>query len=404
MRYKTLAAIAPWLLAAALPAGAATISTIAGNGSPGFSDGPALAASFVFPAGVAYEPRSQRIFVADAGAQRIRMLSPGGMLTTIAGSGAMNSTGLWVAGGYQDGPAALAKFDDPLALAVNTRQTIYVADNGNHCIRKIEDGIVTTLAKSSDPTGIAVDDSDNVYVADPIDGLQEIAASGTVRHLPFGHAPLAVAVRQTGREVTLFISDADGVLVIAPDRKTFRYRSFERIPLQSSAKPAAAELDRMVEGLEPMGAPYGITALGPNHFAYTDPRASMIRMMGEGFSRMEPIAGAYSETAMAESAGYRDGPTGAALLDAPMGIAAAKNGTLVVADSGNRRLRLIKNTDLPQPVNESIFRHVDGPPHLDASRDLYLSRLKLCRYSRRLCARVLFQPRYRSLHRDPRST
>lgn len=341
MRYAHRFALLLAALSPALPAGAATITTLAGNGSAGFSDGPALSASFVFPAGVAYDQATGSIYIADAGAQRIRMLSSGGVVTTVAGSGALDGTASWVPGGYVDGQAGGARFNGPLALAIDKNQTIFVADSGNHCVRKIANGIVSTVAHFPNPTGIAVDDAGNVYVADPSVGLSKIDQSGQVSLLPYGSSPLSVAIRNGSAGPTLFVSDAKGVLIAPPGARITRYGDF-RINPGSAPMPID---DRIFEGLEAVGAPFAIAPSGTNGFVYSDVRSSMVRFVDNRLGRMEPLAGRYSETTMAESAGFRDGSGEGSLLDAPMGIAVTAGGQAVVADSGNRRLRLIRDID-----------------------------------------------------------
>jgi sugar lactone lactonase YvrE len=77
------------------------------------------------------------VYVTDAGTDRIRKVSPDGTVTTIAGSSP----------GFADGRGTAARFNDPEGLAVDPAGNLYVADAGNHRIRKITpDGTVTTIA------------------------------------------------------------------------------------------------------------------------------------------------------------------------------------------------------------------------------------------------------------------
>ncbi len=92
------------------------------------------------------------LYVADSGNQRIRKISPEGVVTTIAGSGTdLIYDSSYIAGGYQDGLVSSAKFNFPLGLAVGKDKSIYVADSYNHCIRKISpEGIVSTIAGNTE--------------------------------------------------------------------------------------------------------------------------------------------------------------------------------------------------------------------------------------------------------------
>lgn len=118
---------------------AAVVTTIAGNGSGGFADGTGAAASFNLPAGVNMDAKGN-IYVADYYNNRIRKVTPAGVVTTIAGSG--NS-------GLVNGKGTAANFTNPAGVAVDKSGNIYVADALNNVIRKIDTlGNVTTLSGS----------------------------------------------------------------------------------------------------------------------------------------------------------------------------------------------------------------------------------------------------------------
>lgn len=150
----------------------AEVSLFAGNGIRGWADGPGAAASFDTPGGI-YAESSGMILVADTYNHRIRRISPDGTVITIAGTGAQGST---------DGPAMNASFKYPAGITVDRHGTIYVADTRNEKIRKISvDGMVSTLAGSgipgtadgvgtaaqfNRPFGLVVDSNGYVYVTD----------------------------------------------------------------------------------------------------------------------------------------------------------------------------------------------------------------------------------------------
>ncbi len=128
------------------------LTTIAGSGAAGFADG--LPGSFLMPFGLTYGPDGT-LYVTDAGAQRIRAVDPAGRIRTIAGSGNVDASGLWVAGGYRDGAAHEAQFDRPAGI-VWLNGKLYVADTNNHCIRSVAaDGTVRTFAGSPQRRGTA---------------------------------------------------------------------------------------------------------------------------------------------------------------------------------------------------------------------------------------------------------
>ena len=138
---------------------AGAVSTVAGNGAPGFRDGSGASAQFTDPSGIAVDAGGN-VYVADQGNNRIRKITPAGFVTTLAGSGRK---------GLQDGVADAARFSAPTGLAVDASGNVFVADSNNNRIREITPaGFVTTLPGTGVrlPTGIAVDPSGNVYVAD----------------------------------------------------------------------------------------------------------------------------------------------------------------------------------------------------------------------------------------------
>ncbi len=146
------------------PAG--IVTTLAGSGNFDFSDGQGTAASFRGPQGVAVD-RNGNVYVADVQNQKIRKITPGGLVTTLAGSGSSGSA---------DGTGTAASFYYPTGVAVDAGGNVYVADKSNSKIRRITpSGAVTTLFTSSSE-GIAVDGSGNIYLAEGSDIIKATSA------------------------------------------------------------------------------------------------------------------------------------------------------------------------------------------------------------------------------------
>jgi sugar lactone lactonase YvrE len=170
---------------------AAISRTIAGGGSyggtaSGYADGVGVGATFSYPHGLAIDAAGT-VFVADMGNNLIRKISEGAVVTTLAGGGSAGGT----AAGSADGTGVGATFNAPWDVAVDAAGSVFVADTGNHCVRKVTaGGVVTTLAGGGNsgggwghadgtgvlaafwtPRGLAVDSSGFVFVADSINNL-----------------------------------------------------------------------------------------------------------------------------------------------------------------------------------------------------------------------------------------
>ena len=153
------------------------VQNIAGNGKKGAKDSTSSNASFYLPGGIALDSIGN-IYVADTYNNMIRKISPAGLVTTLAGK---------TFAGAANGKGSAASFSHPAGLTVGPGGYIYVADVGNNRIRRISpDGLVTnfagsgargstngrdTLASFYRPYGVAADKSGNIFVADYLNNL-----------------------------------------------------------------------------------------------------------------------------------------------------------------------------------------------------------------------------------------
>ena len=155
-----------------------TITTIAGTGGSGFSGdgGPAVEAKLYNPRGVAVDGAGN-LYIAESGNERIRKVDSTGTITTIAGTGERGFSG-------DGGPAVEAKLYNPRGVAVDGAGNLYIADYSNKRIRKVDStGTITTVAGTGQygfsgddgpapaarlafPRGVAVDGAGNLYIAD----------------------------------------------------------------------------------------------------------------------------------------------------------------------------------------------------------------------------------------------
>lgn len=167
-----------------------SVRTLAGNPNAGYADGTGGNARFNNPTGVALDA-SGNVYVADLLNNMIRKITPAGLVTTLAGNGNIGS---------QNGAAATATFYFPSSLAMDDSGNLLIADGVNNLIRKIApDGSVSTVAGNgvagflnglgtaasfNDPAGIATDASGNAYVADANNNMvRKISAAGEVTTL-----------------------------------------------------------------------------------------------------------------------------------------------------------------------------------------------------------------------------
>ncbi|MEU7137349.1 SMP-30/gluconolactonase/LRE family protein [Streptomyces sp. NPDC046261] len=161
-------------------AATATITTVAGTGKPGHSgdDKPAVTSQLSNPRGVALDAGGN-LYIADTDNQRLRRVdAKTGTITTVAGNGSQDGSG-------DDGPAAKAALNAPRGVAVDAQGNVYIADTGNHRVRRVDaatatittvagtgkpghsgDGEPAVKAQLSSPSGVAVDSDGNLFVAE----------------------------------------------------------------------------------------------------------------------------------------------------------------------------------------------------------------------------------------------
>jgi sugar lactone lactonase YvrE len=155
-----------------------TVTTIAGTGTSGSTGdgGPATAARLNTPVRLAFDSAGN-LFIADSGNNKIRKVTPAGIISTVAGTGTAGNTG-------DGGQATSARLRTPYDMAFGPDGSMYIADRANHKIRRVApNGVITTFAGSgtagyngdditatsarlSSPYGVDVDSDGNVYIAD----------------------------------------------------------------------------------------------------------------------------------------------------------------------------------------------------------------------------------------------
>jgi sugar lactone lactonase YvrE len=184
------------------------ISTIAGNGSAGFAgdNGPATSAELNIPNGVAVDGAGN-IYIADTGNNRVREIYANtGIIVTVAGNGTISSVGGGTYSG-DGGPASAAGLNGPWGVTVDLAGNLYIADTGNHRVRRIDanTGVITLVAGNGTadpvtgagtwsgdggaavdaslnrPLAVAFDAAGNMYIPDKLNNrVRVVSTSGTI--------------------------------------------------------------------------------------------------------------------------------------------------------------------------------------------------------------------------------
>jgi secreted PhoX family phosphatase len=276
------------------------ISTVAGNGTRGYlgDGGPATAALLSYPYGVAVDAAGS-LYIADAGNNRIRKVTPEGMISTVAGNGTFSFDGYSGDGG----PATAAQLHFPTDVDVDAAGNLYIADCANHCIRKVTtDGIIQTVAGNGTRGSFG-------------DG-----GPATAANLNY---PKSVAVDAAGN---IYIQDA-----------------YPRIRKVTSEGVISTVAGIMIAGYSGDGGPATAAALGfPTDIALD---ASGNLYISEGFARIRKVTseGVISTVAGIGTVGYSGdgGPATAAQLGFPCGLALDMAGNLYIADDEYNLIRKV---------------------------------------------------------------
>lgn len=325
----------------------ARVTTLGGIGAAGFADGPAARSAFADPFGVAAGPRGT-VYVTDGGDNnRIRVIAPDGTVATLAGGRE----------GYADGKGGAAMFDTPSALALDHQGNLYVADTGNHAIRKVTpDGTVSTLAggergfadgigkaaRFNGPVGIAVDDAGIVFVADTYnDRIRRIARDGTVMTVAGDDQP---GLEDGPAAAARF--DTPSGIAVAPDGTLFvadtGNHAVRRIDGTGQVSTVAMPLPG--ERRPPLRRPVGIAVTRDGFLYVTSGSGRVLQFTPAG--EFQPLGDADG----AVEPGY--GGDGTVQLSSPRGVAVQRDGGVVVAEGlGFTVVRLAPAAALSTPLS-----------------------------------------------------
>jgi glucose/arabinose dehydrogenase len=310
-------------------AGPEVVITFDKQGFPtgGLLDGKSSESFFNEPMGLAADARGN-VYVADAGNNSIRKISANGQVTTLAGNGVLGDT---------DGKGSDARFNHPSDIAVAADGTLYIADTLNHAIRKIAvDGTVTTLnaasersiqvrpgeasfagdykdgrlkdAKFNEPSGLAIDEKGNLFVSDT--GNQRI------RYIDLGSG-IVTTVAGSG---------------LAADGKSL----YEANALYAAGDYADGQAAKAL-----FDFPKGIAVTSEGGLLIADSLNHSIRYLYGG--KVSTISGT-------TLTGEANGVESKATLYNPTDVAVATDGSIIVADAFNNKIRKITPYQLPNSL------------------------------------------------------
>jgi len=314
------------------------VSTLAGSAlsAPGSSDGTGSDARFNYPEGLAVDG-SGNVYVADSRNNTIRMVTSGGVVSTLAG--------LAGSPGSSDGTSSAARFNNPAGMSVDGSGIVYVADYSNHTIRKVESsGVVTTLAglatssgssdgtgsaaRFNNPSGVAVDGSGNVYVADTHNyTIRKVTPAGVVITLAglAGSPGLLDATGSSARfnqPVGIAVDGSGNIYVTDLIGATGYLRK---------VTPAGVVSTRTLTGF---GAPIGVAMDKSGNLYFADSTYNVIFKLGP-VGALRNLAGSTGYT------GSSDGAGSAARFFHPTNVAVDGSGNVYVADTYNQTIRMV---------------------------------------------------------------
>jgi sugar lactone lactonase YvrE len=302
---------------------------VAGVGDFGDTNAAANLALFRSPQSVLVTADGS-IIVSDSNSQLIRKIS-GGNVTTLAGAFDKKDTVGFPTGGLLDGASDLSFFNYPTGLAADATGSIYIADSQNHAIRVIDKaGNVKTLAgngvqgttdavgkaaKFNHPTDVAVTKEGIVYVADTLNNLiRKIAVDGTVTTLNAA----------SDRKVVL----TSGQTITAGDYKD------GQIAEAKFNDPSGLALDEKGNLF--------VSDTGNQRIRYIDFTTDQVTTVAG--SKDAVVTRTLYENGAAYAVGdYKDGPADQAFFNNPLGIAVTSEGGLIIADSLNNSVRYLYN-------------------------------------------------------------
>lgn len=328
------------------------VTTFAGvSGVEGSSDGTYAEAKFSYPHGLATDTAGN-IYVADYGNNTIRKITPAGVVTTLAGTAGV--------AGHRDGTGTSTYFWSPTSVATDGSGNVYVADRNNNKIRKISPaGIVSTVAGKEGvsnqadgpaaeatfgyPYGVSTDRAGNLYVTDSTT-IRKVTRDGVVSTLAgtvslTGQVDGAGALARFGYVSGITADDAGNVYVADSNNQTIRKITADGVV---STIAGTSEITGSADGIgmaAKFNQPRGLAMDHAGNLYVADQYNHVIRKITPT-GMISTLAGASPVT------GHSDGQGASASFNEPSGVATDRSGAIFVSDSANQMIRKITPTGM----------------------------------------------------------
>jgi hypothetical protein len=347
--------------------GPGDIITVAGNGTPSFGGdgGKAVTAELNNPIAVAVDS-SGNLYIADDLNNRIRKVDTSGNISTVAGNGTPGYSG-------DGGSATSAELDNPWGVAVDSSGNIYIADYGNSVIREVSGGNISTYAGSttvsggvtygvqgssgdggpatsaelSFPVGVALDSSGNLYIGDS-NNLRVREVSGGVINTVAGGGPFftnGAPATTVGMGHPYGVAlDASSNLYIADVSSYYIYEVLTgNISIVAGAGLQGYSGDGGSATSADLDSPRGVALDSSGNFYIADSYNDVIRQVSGGNISTYAGSATVSGGVTYGVGGYSGdgGPAASAKLNEPMGVAMDSSGNLYIADTNNNVIRKV---------------------------------------------------------------
>jgi sugar lactone lactonase YvrE len=326
---------------------ALAVTTVAGaTGSIGAVDATGTDARFNRPVGAGFDP-SGNLYVADQQNETIRKISPGGAVSTVAGSAGVTGT--------NDGPGLGARFNNPSGLATDQNGNVLITDSFNHTIRKITPlGEVSTVAGTPGtsgatngvgsaaqfkaPFGISVDSGGAIFVGDVLNQvIRKIATDGTVSTFAgsFGLTGTNDGPDSTARfnfPQGVGIDGNNNVYVLDDGNFTIRKISPAGQVSTLAGIPGVSGSADGPRGTATFNLSFGLASDASGNVFVADDANELIR-------KITPAGNVTTIGGLPGRAGSEDGTGEAALFNGPQGITVDNQGNVYVSDTFNNSIR-----------------------------------------------------------------